>query len=412
MKLVSRIALGIAMATGASIAAAPALAQAQQAQQAQAKQFSYSAEERAALAPVQAAIAAKDYATATAGLAAAQAAAKGADARYTVGRFQFDIGVATNNQQLQAQGIDAMLASGASPAIDLPALYQNQGALAAGLGDYKKAEAAFTRLVQVAPADAEALAKLAEVKSDLGKPAEAIALYDRAIEVRAATGQPAPESWHKRGLNIAYTARQPESIKLAQALVRAYPNKQNWRDALLIYRDLGQLDQAMALDLLRLMRSSNALAGERDYYQFASELQRGGLPGEVKGVMEEGVAARMIDPAKADAKALIDWARRESASDRPTLGAQETRAMAAATGTNAMKIADAYFGYGDYAKAAALYRAALQKGGVDANVVNTRLGMALAHGGQKAEAEAALRAVTGPRAQLASYWLLWLNQSA
>lgn len=411
MKSVSKVALGAALAVaGASMVATPALGQDKAQQQVQ---FTYTAEERAALAPVQTAIAAKDYATATAGLAAAQAAAKGADARYTVGRFQFDIGVATNNQQLQSQGIDAMLASGASPAVDLPALYNNQGALAAGLADYKKAEAAFARVVELKPNDAEAIAKLAEVKSELNKPAEAATLYERAIQVRAATGQPAPEGWYKRGLNIAYSNKQAaESIRLSQALVKAYPSKENWRDALLIYRDVGQLDQATALDLLRLMRSSNALAGERDYYQFAAELRQSGLPGEVKGVMEEGVAARMIDPAKADFKSLLDWGKREAASDERSLGGEEAKALAAANGTQAVKIADAYFGYGNYAKAVSLYRAALQKGGVDANVVNTRLGMALAHAKQKAEAEAAFRAVTGPRAQLASFWLLWLNQSA
>ena len=53
------------------------------------------------------------------------------------------------------------------------------------------------------------------------------------------------------------------------------------------------------------------------------------------------------------------------------------------------------------------YRAALQKG-ADANLANLRLGAALAMAGQRAEAEAALRAVTGTRADLANYWLLWL----
>ena len=76
------------------------------------------------------------------------------------------------------------------------------------------------------------------------------------------------------------------------------------------------------------------------------------------------------------------------------------------------KIGDAYFGYGDYAKAISLYRAALQKGGIDANVVNTHLAMALALSGQKAEAEAALKAVTGPRAELANFMLVWLGQQA
>ena len=65
-----------------------------------------------------------------------------------------------------------------------------------------------------------------------------------------------------------------------------------------------------------------------------------------------------------------------------------------------------------FLKAAALYRAALQKGSIDANLANTRLGMALALAGQKAEAEAAFKAVTGPRADIAGYWLVWLGQSA
>jgi hypothetical protein len=53
-----------------------------------------------------------------------------------------------------------------------------------------------------------------------------------------------------------------------------------------------------------------------------------------------------------------------------------------------------------------------RRAGVDANLVNSRLGMALALGGRRAEAETAFKAVTGARASLASYWLLWLAQRA
>ena len=68
------------------------------------------------------------------------------------------------------------------------------------------------------------------------------------------------------------------------------------------------------------------------------------------------------------------------------------------------RLGDAYYGYGQYAEAAELYRAALQKGGEDPDLVNIRLGAALALAGQRAEAETAFRAVTGgPRAELAQY---------
>jgi Flp pilus assembly protein TadD len=86
--------------------------------------------------------------------------------------------------------------------------------------------------------------------------------------------------------------------------------------------------------------------------------------------------------------------------------------MAAATGTEALKVGDAFLAQGDFAKAATLYQAALQKGSVDASLVNTRLGIALARAGQRTEADAAFRAVTGPRAEIANLWLVWLAQRA
>jgi len=83
-----------------------------------------------------------------------------------------------------------------------------------------------------------------------------------------------------------------------------------------------------------------------------------------------------------------------------------------ATGLAALSAADASFGQADYAKAAALYRAAILKGGIDTGSAGTRLGMALGLAGQRAEAETALQAVAGPSADLAQLWLTWFRQPA
>jgi hypothetical protein len=45
----------------------------------------------------------------------------------------------------------------------------------------------------------------------------------------------------------------------------------------------------------------------------------------------------------------------------------------------------------------------------DVNVANLHLGMALARSGDKAGATAAFNAVTGQRADIAKYWLLYVN---
>ncbi len=75
---------------------------------------------------------------------------------------------------------------------------------------------------------------------------------------------------------------------------------------------------------------------------------------------------------------------------------------------NAASTADVYLGQGTYAKAAELYRTALTKGGVNADEVNTRLGIALARSGDKAGAQTAFAAVQGtPRAGIAALWNTW-----
>jgi hypothetical protein len=96
------------------------------------------------------------------------------------------------------------------------------------------------------------------------------------------------------------------------------------------------------------------------------------------------------------------------AADRASLAAAEKAALAGAAAKGAMSTGDAYLGYGDYAKAAAMYRAALTKSGADTSLANLRLGIALGRSGDKAGATAALNAVTGPRAGIAKLWLAWL----
>jgi predicted Zn-dependent protease len=98
-----------------------------------------------------------------------------------------------------------------------------------------------------------------------------------------------------------------------------------------------------------------------------------------------------------------------SRASLPQLAAE---AKAGAAARLAVRTADAYYGYGDFAQAAELYRAALTKTGADPNLINLRLGMALARAGDKAGATAALNAVTGPRAELAKFWLVYLATRA
>ncbi|HLL31461.1 MAG TPA: hypothetical protein VK403_10730 [Allosphingosinicella sp.] len=421
MKSVSRIALGIALVLGGAsvVATSPADAQKRkkgEAAPAAAKGPTLSKEERAALVPVQTAVNAKNWAAAQAALPAAAAVATSPGGRYYVGRFQFEIGQGTNNAALQAQGLENLVGSGLVEAADQPTIYRNLAVLANNAGNKAKAEAAYARVAELTPNDPEALISLAQVKNDLKKPAEAVQLISRAIEMKRAAGQKVDESWYKYALKLAFDGRKNPALreasqKLSRDLVAAYPTKENWRDSLLIFRDTNNLDAAADLDVLRFMRASGALAGERDWYDLIDGLYKAGNFAEAKAVLDEGTAKRMIDPKKPAFADLLRLTNARMAGDRASLPGEQTKAMAAASGASALKIGDAFYGYGDHAKAIALYRAALTKGGVDANLVNTRLAMALLASGDRAGAETAFKALTGLRQNLGAFWLAWLARS-
>lgn len=412
MASVPRLALGVLLSLGASSLLPATGVWAQRGKSAPVQGPVFTQQEYAALAALETALNARNYTAAGAALGTAQSAVRGADGRYHLAGLQLRLGRETNNAAMQASAIEALIASGRMPAADLGALYAVQGATASFAGNRDRAEAALTRALELNPS-AETAINLARVKLDLRKNAEAVTLVERAIQLRKATGQPVPEAWYRRGASLATMNNLgPQSLRLTRELVAAYPSPENWRDAILVYRDVAKPDQAGQLDSARLMRLSKALAGERDYLEAAQIFDAAKLAGESRSVLEEGVTTRMVDPAKATFKEAIAASTRAAAAEKARLSGLQASAMAAATGAPALQAGDLFLSAANYTAAADLFRAAALKGGVDPNVANIRLGTALALAGRRAEADAAFRAVTGPRADLAALWLVWLGQRA
>ena len=405
-KVMSQLAVGALLAVSTASLTVQAQAQTPPAQ----PELKLSKQEREALLPVQTAVNAKDYAAAVTALTAAQASIQSPDGRYAIGNFQFSIGATTKNVQLATAGLEGMLASGKVPKENQARMYKALANYATDARDYDKADRALTRYIEMVPNDVDALIIQAQTRFGRNRTADGIAILDRAIGMRRSAGQAVPESWYRVAVAEAFKAKlAPQTYKYTREWVGAYPNAKNWRDALLVLRDLSAPDAQTEVDIYRLMRANKALAGERDYGDFARKLSMGGYPGEAKAVLDEGVAARMIDPAKAPFNQMRATLAPRVAADRLSLPGEEKKALAVPAGKPALAIGNAYLGYGEYAKAAALYRAALQKGGVDTNLVNTRLGLSLALAGQRTEAEAAFKAITGPRSDLAAFMLTWLS---
>ena len=228
-----------------------------------------------------------------------------------------------------------------------------------------------------------------------------------------AKGQKLPADFYGRAISIGYNAKLVQPVnKLSLDWVMNYPTPDNWRDSLQIYRELNHIDADTDLDTSRLQRAAGALKGEKDYYEYVNAIYLR-YPAEAKAVITEGVQKGFLNASPggdiAQIQSVVD---KRLVADKASLPADAASALKAAGGKSAFVTGDAYLGYGNYTKAVELYRAALQKGGVDPNVVNLRLGMALVRSGDKAGAKAAFQAVTGPRAQLAQYWMIWTDQQA
>jgi tetratricopeptide (TPR) repeat protein len=411
MKLVSTMALATALVLGGMTASASAAPKKEE--PAAAAKPTYSDAERKALAPLQQAVNAKNWEAAKAALPAAQAAAQGSDAKYVLGQFMLAIGLGSTDEALEGQAIDLMIESGKVPAAELPKFYSNQAVFASKAKDYPKAEAAFAKVLEINPNDTATMLNLAQIKLQQKKNAEALPLLERSIQVQEAAGQKPEEVLYKYALQLNLDAKNmARSQALSRQLLAAYPTPTNWSNALSIYERTPNLDRGSELDLLRLMRASKSLNQGSQYLGLAEQLDTAGLPGEAKSVLDEAVASGRLTTKDPGYMELMRTVGPRSQGDRASLAAEEGRAMAGPTGSLALKLADAYASYGDYAKAITLYRAALQKGGVDPNVVNTRLGIALAGSGDKAGAQAAFKSVTGPRADLAGLWIAWLSRGA
>ena len=358
------------------------------------------------------AVEAKDAATVPAKVAAANAAAQTKEERYLVGQAQLKAGVAANDNAEIATALEALLATGMLDEKTQANFNVALGKARFNLKQYPQAIAAYEKAQQIDPNAPEVVDLLVQARAAGGNPDQAVATLRQAIAAKSANGAKAPEDLYRRAISVAYKAKLATTPELSRQWVAAYPTPGNWRDSIGIYRNLNTVDESGTLDLSRLMHAAKAMKDDGDYDRYAYLALTKGYPGEAKMVLEEGAAAGLVDLNKSPFKEEMAQAKTKSAGEQAGLAAAAARGLGAPTAKVALSTGDLLYGYGEYAKAADLYRAALKKTGADAGLINLHLGMALARSGDKAGATAALSAVTGPRSEIAKYWLTFVSLSA
>jgi hypothetical protein len=408
MKSVSAISLAAALALGVAggVVSAPAFGKKEEAPKVAAPKLSDAF--KAQMVKAEAAAKAKDAATLEAILTAAAPLATLPDDKFFLGAKRIDLGKLKQSAVLLRQGLNDMLGSGSGLMQNRPNLLMNAGNLAYQAKDYPDAIAKLTELDQLGQATPDTNIEVANAYFIQKQYAAGVPFARKALAGAAKSPTPADVSWFRLARQGAYQANLPsDAAEFSRMLITAYPNAGHWHDALGLQINALRPGDELRLDMFRLMREAKSLGGRDEYRELSELLLRLQLPGEAKSVLDEAAATGVLKPGDGQLGSLMTTANGLIAADRASLSQGERGAKASDKGSVAARWANVFLGYGENAKAAELYKLALQKGQVDTNMVNYRLGLALGRSGQKAEAAAALNSVTGSFADLAKFAALW-----
>lgn len=420
MRFVTPVALALVLAMTGGAVSTPAFAAKKEEKKAGPK-LNVTPDVIKALQVAQAAAEKQDFAGAKAALADADSKATSNDDKYQIGAIKLNTSIAAKDSALQTEALNQMLDSGLTPpeqagqfnaiAADQAmaaknydvAIQRGQAALAAGY----KPEA-------VNPTLAQAYFGKAGTANPAVEPArgfnvQGLAALKAAADAMKASGQQVPAQWYQIGVGRAEAAKLPEVTEWAKMAYQAEPSGQNLRTLVRLFQRANpNISNRENLDVLRLLAASGGLVIAADFTEYAEMASKTGIYGEVKSSIDAGRTKGVLSASQgAD---VYQAAVSKIAGDKSTLGAAEADAKKGANGKIAAATADAYMGYGDYPKAVAMFELAKQKGGVDADEVNTRIGIAKTLSGDTAGAKAAFDAVqAGSRKQVAGLWLAYLG---
>lgn len=365
--------------------------------------LSLSSKENEALSKLRAAMSAP-RAQQDAALEKARSIAQSRDARHALALYELELGRQRKDDATRAAALDVLIASGLTTPDRLAGYLQARGGIAWQARDVATAGTLWARYLELRPADPEGLANLAQVREAEKNLPAAQDLLDKAIAARRAAAQAVPEGWQRQRLSLAYNAQLVRpTLAAARDLVAAYPSADNWRQALVAYRQTAQLRDEAEIDLMRLTRFAGAMKQPAEYQRLAQLLEHGGRAAEAKAVLAEGLARTSLSAAESPTRDII-------AEIEGALPKERARIAGART---SLVDADSLIALGRQEEALALYRSLVGKAGTDRGQANVRLGAALLAAGRRADAEAAFRAAAtgqGTYADLAAFWLLRLAQ--
>ncbi len=396
--------LGCALMATATPAAAQKKEKPKKEEAAKGKQLTASKGFAPALKKMTDAKTANDAAALQAALSEGQGAASTPDDKYLVGFYQLQLGILNKDQTLQATGLDAMIESGLTPPENVGTYNFYSGNFAYGAKDYAKA----IQRLEAAKAGGSTESALAPMLMDsylnAGQIDQGWTIAKAGIDAARAAGKKPSEELYVRPAQAFQKAnRTNEMLDVLTMRVQDYPTPATWRNTLYILLQQSGGDKDMNLDVLRLMRATNAMTQRAEFLEYAGLATEAGYPSEVVAVIKQGQSSGVIPRNDTHFGGILESQTPRAASDAAAVAADAAKPATLGNPRAARATADALVGSGDVAKAIPLYEAALAASPGDP-LIQYRLGVAQALAGQTDAAVASLAKVQGNRQRLAQLW--------
>ncbi|KTE17622.1 tetratricopeptide repeat protein [Sphingopyxis sp. H115] len=355
---------------------------------------------------------AKDAAAMQAALAEGQSTATTPDDKYLVGFYQLQLGLLNKDQGLQAQGLDAMLESGKTPAESVAVYNFFSGNFAYGAKDYPKAIQRLEAAKAAGSTETSLPAMLMDSYLSAGQIDKGWEIAKAGIDAaRAAGTRPSEELYVRPAQAFQKANRTNEMLDVLAMRVQDYPTPATWRNTLYIVLQQAAGDKDLTLDILRLMKATNSMLQRPEYLEYSALAVEAGFPGEVVGVIKHGQKAGVIPAKDPHFDKILESQEPRAAADASAVAADAGKPATLANPKAARATGDALVGNGEPAKAIPLYEAALKAAPTD-GLVQYRLGVAQALAGQADAAAASFAKVQGNRQRLAQLWAIHAKAGA
>ncbi|MBL8651497.1 MAG: tetratricopeptide repeat protein [Sphingopyxis sp.] len=355
---------------------------------------------------------AKDPAALQTALTEGEPQASTTEDKYWVAFYQLQLGILTKDKATQAKGLDAMLASGITPPESVATYNFFSGNFAYGDKDYAKAAQRLEAAKAAGSTDSQLPVLLMDSYLQQGQLDQGLASAKAAIDASRAAGQrPSDELYVRPIQKLQAAKRNDEVLDLMTLRLRDYNQPQVWRQTLFILLQQSGESKEIALDTLRLMRATNSMLQRPEYLEYVQLATEAALPGEVVSLIKAGRASKVIATPDAKLDEAFKSQGERIGDEELTLTAYAAKPSTLSVAKTAGATGDAMVGYGRYADAVPLYKAAITAGG-DKELWTYRMGVAQALAGDAAGAKASFAGVVGPRKRLAQLWTVKLDTPA